>query len=147
MTIEGRRAFGLSGRHSGTGFRFASTPDHPPAPFSGPRWQTLSLLGDYFFPQILGGLRHVLRTAEIAPIIFVRAEGEDFFSLASEAQVGGDDGERALLTHHRKQTRRNDVNARKCQRLKLLGGPNKWIYNGAGGRCPTGRGRSRRPSP
>ena len=58
--------------------------------------------------------------AEIAPIIFIGAKGEDFFSLGSETQIGGDDGESALFSHHRKKARRNNVDAGKSQRLQLL---------------------------
>ena len=67
--------------------------------------------------EILRGLRHVLWPAEIAPVIFVGAEAEDFFSLGGEPQVRGDDGERAFLHHQREQTRRDYVDARKSQRL------------------------------
>ena len=53
------------------------------------------LLGNYVLLQIEGGSSDILGPAQIAPIIFIGAEGEDFFCLGSEAQIGGDDGEGA----------------------------------------------------
>ena len=38
--------------------------------------------------QILGGLHDVLRPAQIAPIVFICAKGDDFFSLSGEMQIG-----------------------------------------------------------
>ena len=67
-----------------------------------------------------GACSTLLGLAEITPIIFIGAKGEDFFSVGSETQIRGDDGESALFTHHRKKTGRNDVNAGKSQRLQLL---------------------------
>src|SRR6266487_3214173 len=78
----------------------------------------------YFLPkslllQILSGLRHILRPPEIAPIILIGPKGGDFFSSASNTQIGVDDGENAFFTHHGKQTRRNNVDAGERQRLHL----------------------------
>src|SRR5438128_10502491 len=73
-----------------------------------------------FLLQILSGLHHVVRPAEITPIIFVGAKGEDFFSVSGETQIGGDDGENAFFNHYGKKTRRNNVDAGKSQRLHLL---------------------------
>ena len=80
----------------------------------------VSLLQKNFLLQILSGLHHIVRLAEITPIIFIGAKGEDFFSAGGEMQIGGDDGENAFFSHHRKKTRRNNVDARKSQRPHLL---------------------------
>lgn len=61
----------------------------------------------------------MVRPAEITPIIFIGAKGKDFFSLGSETQISGDDGESAFFAHPRKQTRRNNVDAAETQRLRL----------------------------
>lgn len=45
----------------------------------------LQLLRDDFMLQVLGGLRDIFRRAEIAPVIFIGAEGLDFFSLSGES--------------------------------------------------------------
>ena len=50
--------------------------------------------------QIVRGLRQIVGSAQIAPIIFVGAEGEDVFALAGEAKIGGDDGEHTLFGEH-----------------------------------------------
>lgn len=52
--------------------------------------------------QIQGGLRYVLRPAEIAPIAFISAKADDPLSLGRETQIGGDDGKGAFLSHLRK---------------------------------------------
>src|ERR1700675_1060259 len=74
-------------------------------------------------------LLHILRLAEITPIIFIGTEGEDFFSLSGETQIRGDDGECAVFSHHREKTRRNNVDAGESQRLRMLGGLNhfRWL--------------------
>ncbi len=58
--------------------------------------------------------------AEVAPIIFVGAEGEDFFALGREAEVGRDDGEGAFFGEHGKEARGNDVDAGEGEGLKGL---------------------------
>ena len=50
-------------------------------------------------------------TAEVAPVVFVGAEGEDFLSLSSKAKVGVDDRKGAFLGEHREKARGNDVDA------------------------------------
>jgi hypothetical protein len=50
--------------------------------------------------KIGGGLGEVGGAAEVAPIVVVGAEGEDFFALGGEAEVGGDDGEDAFFGEH-----------------------------------------------
>ena len=57
--------------------------------------------------------------AQISPIIFVSAKAEDSFSLPGQTQIRRDDGKDALFGHQRKNTRRNNVNARKGQRLQV----------------------------
>src|SRR5712692_1620538 len=92
-------------------------------PFSG-----YPALQNNFLLQILSGLHHVVRPAQIAPIILIGPKGEDVFSLGSEPQIGSDDGENAFFNHHRKKTRRNDMDAAKSQRLHLLGRSNKFSF-------------------
>ncbi len=53
------------------------------------------------FAQIPGGLDEIGGAAEVAPIIFIGAEGKDFFPLSSETQIGSDDGEDAFFGDHR----------------------------------------------
>ncbi len=66
--------------------------------------------------QVPGGLGEVGGATEVAPIVVVGAEGKDFFALGGEAEVGVDDGEDALLGHHRQQARRDHVDAGKGER-------------------------------
>src|ERR1035441_1307416 len=73
--------------------------------------------------HVLGGLQDVLRPAEIAPIPFIRAKGDDLFSLGREPQIGGNDRKGALLFHLREDLGRDDVDAAKAQRLRLCGSP------------------------
>ena len=57
------------------------------------------------------GLGEVGGAAEVAPVVFVGAEGEDFFALGREAQIRVDDGKDAFFRHHAKESRRNHVDA------------------------------------
>ena len=50
-----------------------------------------------FLLQIVSGLGEIDGATEVAPIIVVGAEGEDFFALGGEAEVGGNDGEDAFF--------------------------------------------------
>ena len=43
--------------------------------------------------EVEGGLGEVGGAAEVAPVVFVGAEGEDFLALPSESTIGVDDGE------------------------------------------------------
>jgi len=61
--------------------------------------------------QIKGSLGEIGGAAQVAPVVFVGAEGEDFFSLTGEAEVGVDDGEDAYFGEHGEQARGNDVDA------------------------------------
>ncbi len=45
----------------------------------------------------MGGLSEIGGAAEVAPVVLVGAEGEDFLALGGEAEVGGDDGEDAFF--------------------------------------------------
>jgi hypothetical protein len=56
--------------------------------------------------------------AEIAPIVFVGAEGEDVFALGAESEVGGDDGEDAFFGEHGKEAGGDDVNAGESEGLE-----------------------------
>lgn len=49
--------------------------------------------------------------AEVAPVVVVGAEGEDFFALGGEAEVGGDDGEGAFFGEHGEEAGGDDVDA------------------------------------
>ncbi len=83
--------------------------------------------------QIEGGLGEVGGAAEVAPVVFVGAEGEDFFSLGGEAEVGVDDGEDAFFGEHGEKAGRNDVDAGEGEGFK------KW-------RVASGEWRVRRKS-
>ena len=61
--------------------------------------------------QIEGGLGEVGGAAQVAPIVLVGAEGEDFFALGGEAEIGRDDGEDAFFGEHREEAGRDDVDA------------------------------------
>src|SRR5204862_4713502 len=68
--------------------------------------------------QVEGGLGEVGGAAEVAPMVLVGAEGEDFFALGREAEVGRDDGEDAFFGEHGKEARRDDVDAGESEGLK-----------------------------
>ena len=59
----------------------------------------------------MGGLGEVGWAAEVAPIIFIGAEGEDVFALGGEAEVGGDDGKDALFPEHGEEAGGDEVDA------------------------------------
>ncbi len=63
------------------------------------------------FLQIEGGLGEVGGLAEVAPIVLVGAEGEDFLALGGEAEVGGDDGEDAFFGEQGEEAGGDDVDA------------------------------------
>src|SRR5258706_10511198 len=83
--------------------------------------------------QILLNQLHILWPSKIAPVVFVGAKSEDVLSIGSEAQIGRDDGERAVFRQHCKKPRRNNVDAGKSQRPR--------------GRCLCGDGRLVRSPP
>ena len=64
-----------------------------------------------FLLEILGGLGEVGGAAEVAPIVLVGAEGQDFLALGGEAEVGGDDGEDAFFGEHGEEAGGEDVDA------------------------------------
>ena len=64
-----------------------------------------------FLLKVQGGLGEVGGAAEVAPIVFVGAEGEDFFALSGEANVGVDDGEDSGFGEHGQEARGDDVDA------------------------------------
>jgi hypothetical protein len=55
--------------------------------------------------------------AKVAPVVFVGAEGEDFFALGREAKIGVDDGEDAFLSEHGEKAGRNEVDAGEGERF------------------------------
>lgn len=59
----------------------------------------------------MGGLLKVGGAAEVAPVVFVGAEGQDFFALGGEADVGVNDGKDALFGEHGEEARGEDVDA------------------------------------
>ena len=61
--------------------------------------------------QVEGGLGEVGGAAEVAPVVFVGAEGEDFFALGGEAEIGVDDGEDAFFGEHGEKAGGDDVDA------------------------------------
>jgi CubicO group peptidase (beta-lactamase class C family) len=89
-------------------------------PRTGCRAGTESLVFQDALLQILFGLPEVLRLAEIAPIILVRAESADSLALASEPKVSADDRKDSVFSHLFQQSRRNDVDPGKCQGLEIL---------------------------
>ncbi len=70
--------------------------------------------------QVVGGLSEIGGAAEVAPIVVVGAEGEDFFALGGEAEVGGDDGEDAFFGEHGEEAGGNDVDAGEGEDLVRL---------------------------
>jgi hypothetical protein len=70
--------------------------------------------------NVFGGLRHLVRPAEIAPIIVVGAKAENFIFRGSDAKITVDDRESAVLSYHGNKARRNDVDSRKSKRLRIL---------------------------
>ena len=72
----------------------------------------------YSLLEILGGLGEVGGTAEIAPIVLVGAEGEDFFAMGGEADVGRDDGEDAFFGEQGEEARGDDVDAGEGERVE-----------------------------
>ena len=68
-------------------------------------------LQNNFLLQIVGGLGEVGGAAEVAPVVLVGTEGEDFFALGGEAEVGGDDGKDALFPEHGEETGGDEVDA------------------------------------
>src|SRR5713226_9701907 len=72
--------------------------------------------------EVQGGLGEVGGAAEVAPVVFVGAEGEDFFALGGEAEIRVDDGEDALFRHHTKEARGNHVDAGKGESVKGIRG-------------------------
>ena len=63
--------------------------------------------------QITSGLGQVRGLAEVAPVILVGPEGQDFFALGREPEISVNDGEHASLAEHREEAGRNDVDAGK----------------------------------
>src|SRR5437016_560002 len=61
--------------------------------------------------QVEGGLSEIGGAAEVAPIVLVGAEGEDFFALGGEAEVGRDDGEDAFFREQGEEARGDGVDA------------------------------------
>lgn len=54
-------------------------------------------------------------TAEVAPVVLVGREGEDFFSFGGETKVGVDDRKGALFCEHGEEAGRNEVDAGESQ--------------------------------
>src|SRR5213080_3748831 len=75
-----------------------------------------SALFDDSLLEVEGGLGEVVGAAEVAPVVFVGAEGEDFFALGGKAEVGVDDGEDAVFGEHGEEAGGDDVNAREGER-------------------------------
>ena len=62
-------------------------------------------------PEVAGSFGEVGGTAEVAPVVFVGGEGEDFFSLAGKAKVGVDDRKGAFFGEQREEAWGNNVDA------------------------------------
>src|SRR2546429_5342381 len=82
-----------------------------------------------------GCLGKIGGAAEVAPVVFVGAEGEDFLALGGETEIDINDGEGAFLVEHVEEARGDDVNAREGKR--------KWRVGEGGG----GGGRERKRAP
>src|SRR6266478_2773141 len=61
--------------------------------------------------QVVGGLSEIGGAAEVAPVVLVGVEGEDFLALGGEAEVGGDDGENAFFGEHGEEAGGDEVDA------------------------------------
>jgi len=61
--------------------------------------------------DVAGGLREVRGAAEVAPVVFVGAEGEDFLAQGGEAKIGVDDGEDAFFSEQGEEAGGDDVDA------------------------------------
>ena len=81
---------------------------------------TASVLQRNILPQVVSGLGEVGGAAEVAPIVVVSAEGEDFLALGGEAEVGGDDREDAFFGEHGEEAGGDDVDAGEGEGLKRL---------------------------
>src|SRR2546429_6369737 len=68
-----------------------------------------------------GCLGKIGGAAEVAPVVFVGAEGEDFLALGGETEIDINDGEGAFLVEHVEEARGNDVNAREGKRKWRVG--------------------------
>ena len=69
---------------------------------------------------VLFGLLDIFRLAQIAPVVFVGAEGLNLFTLRCQPQICRDDGENAFFSQQRKDPRRDHVNAGECKFGHLL---------------------------
>ena len=61
--------------------------------------------------KVEGGFGEVGGAAQVAPIVLVGTEGEDFLGLGGEAEVGIDDGEDAIFGEDGEEARGEDVDA------------------------------------
>lgn len=71
--------------------------------------------------QVEGGLGEVGGAAEVAPVVLVDAEGEDGVGLGGEAEVGIDDGERALFGEKGEEAGGDQVDAGEGEGFQLIG--------------------------
>ena len=74
--------------------------------------------------QVEGGLGEVGGAAEVAPVVLVGAEGEDGVGLGGEAEVGIDDGERALFGEKGEEAGGDQVDAGEGEGFQLIGWAN-----------------------
>jgi hypothetical protein len=81
----------------------------------------MSVFGTQPAFQVEGGLGEVGGAAEVAPVVLVGAEGEDFLALGGEAEVGGNDGEDAFFGEHGKEAGGDYVDAGEGEGLEGLG--------------------------
>ncbi len=84
--------------------------------------------------DIGGGLGEVFRAAEVAPVEFVGAEGNDFFPGGGQAEIAVDDGEGAAFREEGEEARGDDVNSCEGERLQGRGGTHDFV----GARFPFG---------
>src|SRR5215467_2869883 len=81
---------------------------------------------EQFVLKILSGLPYAVHTAQVAPVILIGAESQNFFSLTSQPQIDGNNRKYAIFFDHGKKARRNNVDARESQRLHLRGRPHQF---------------------
>src|SRR5215468_9582281 len=78
----------------------------------------LLLVLAHSLPQVEDGLGEVGGAAEVAPVVFISAKGEDFLALGGEAKVRVHDGEDALFGQQGEEARGDDVDVGEGEGVK-----------------------------
>lgn len=77
-----------------------------------------SALGKEILLEVEGGLGEVGGPAEVAPIVLVGGEGEDFLTKPGQAEVGVNDREDAVFREKGEEARGEDVDAGEGKRVE-----------------------------